>query len=650
MIYFYSRTCHRKKCTILFRIVLMFYFLNGVFVFRIFANTVEKSDSLIILLRHEKVDSVKASLLKQLGFEYLYSEPAKTIEFCQKAITLFTIENNLQEIGRTNNLLGSAYFTLGEYTSAFNCFKKANTAANSSHDSLYIAKSLNNMGGTMQKKGQLDKAVEYYVQALHLYELMGNTSGAVGITNNIGAIYRKVGSLDKALLFYNKSIVNAEKSNDERSLASIYQNICAVYAEQKNLKEALIVCNKSFSINQKLNNQPGLVKNYIGFGNIYSALKNSREAADNFLKALNLSKSLGFRDEEASALLNLGHIELEKKKFANAKKYLTESFKIAEELDNTSLQLELSNYLYTVDSVMGDYKMAVYYLQKYQTLNNQLKQFNPEMKIAELEQKYEMTRQENLLKEGEIKKGKSIILFLVLGSFFLFFVGLLIIQHLRFRSRQRITTLTQQNLRSQMNPHFIFNILNSLHSLILKNDKESSSHYLVKFARLLRITLDNSQSQLLTINEELEALKLYLDLESLRHNHKLEYYFDIDEEIDVNMFKIPTLLLQPYIENSIIHGFREMKGVGKLNIEMKMNKNAIHCSVTDNGIGRIKAIEVKTEDGFNHKSYGSKITETRINLINSLYGKKMSVKYIDLYDNEKNPCGTKVEFNLPILT
>lgn len=235
------------------------------------------------------------------------------------------------------------------------------------------------------------------------------------------------------------------------------------------------------------------------------------------------------------------------------------------------------------------------------------------------------------------------------GMLLLFFSAIIGIQYFRLRAKKRISGLMQDNLRSQMNPHFIFNVLNSINAFILQNDKETSSKYLLKFARLLRLVLDNGRSNLVSIHDEIETLRLYLELEAMRLNNKLEYEIFIDDEIDPYMFKIPTLLLQPYVENSILHGIQNKVDGGRVEIRLDYIKDSIHCTIYDNGIGMKKAQEMKVDKDTTHKSYGATITETRLKLLNSFYGRKIGVKYTDIANNNSNGGGTKVEFDLPIM-
>jgi LytS/YehU family sensor histidine kinase len=202
-----------------------------------------------------------------------------------------------------------------------------------------------------------------------------------------------------------------------------------------------------------------------------------------------------------------------------------------------------------------------------------------------------------------------------------------------------------------MNPHFIFNTLNSIQYYVFQNDKISSNNYLTKFASLIRKTLENSRHTEISIKEELDALRLYLELEELRFKEKFEWTIRVDEDIDTLAYKIPTMLIQPYVENAITHGLMyKENGKGFLHVELQLQNDHIICTVEDNGIGRAKAMEIKLQKNNNHQSMGTNITESRLKLVNELYGKNMKVVYTDLLNDDGEPAGTKVEINIPIIT
>jgi len=199
-----------------------------------------------------------------------------------------------------------------------------------------------------------------------------------------------------------------------------------------------------------------------------------------------------------------------------------------------------------------------------------------------------------------------------------------------------------------MNPHFIFNTLNSIQLYILEKDHISSHKYLTKFAKLMRLILDNSQQPTIALKDELDALKLYLELESIRLSGKFDYTINIEND-ELLQYKVPTLLIQPFVENSIWHGIMlKASQEGWVTITIKKALTQIVCTIEDNGIGREKAQEIRSKQDNERKSLGFKITSQRIELLNTLYKNKFFIKYIDVTADNGEPSGTRVEITIPI--
>ncbi len=223
-----------------------------------------------------------------------------------------------------------------------------------------------------------------------------------------------------------------------------------------------------------------------------------------------------------------------------------------------------------------------------------------------------------------------------------------------FNKQLDITKFELKALRAQMNPHFIFNSLNSIQHFIVKNNDGHAIKYLTKFARLIRMILDNSESATITINEEVEALKIYVELEMMRFENKFSFQLEIDPVIDIDLEEIPSMLIQPYIENAILHGLTVKEGhcgLLKLNIHKQSidDIDLIICTVEDNGIGRALSVATKTLSGKMHRSLGMKVTAERLNLLNDLNNSNMSVNITDLKEDDGTAAGTKVEIYIPII-
>lgn len=216
-------------------------------------------------------------------------------------------------------------------------------------------------------------------------------------------------------------------------------------------------------------------------------------------------------------------------------------------------------------------------------------------------------------------------------------------------TKQEINQYRQQALSKQMNPHFLFNSLNSIQYYIVKNDKVSSSRYLSKFATLMRMILNNSQHQAISLNEELSALKLYLELEAMRFKEHFEYTIEIDPVIDQVSTFIPPFIIQPFIENSIWHGLMNREEKGLLQIKLTYKENSISCIVEDNGVGRKKSQEIQENSQLERTSRGIAITETRLKLFDVKKTTANPIIYTDLCDENGEAIGTRVEIIIPIV-
>jgi sensor histidine kinase YesM len=208
---------------------------------------------------------------------------------------------------------------------------------------------------------------------------------------------------------------------------------------------------------------------------------------------------------------------------------------------------------------------------------------------------------------------------------------------------QKLAEMEMTALRAQMNPHFIFNCLNSIKLYTTDNDATKASAYLTKFSRLIRLVLENSRSERVPLKNELEALELYLEMEAMRFKDKLNFEICTPEELDTEGIEIPPLLLQPYVENAIWHGLMHKKEGGRVQIDvMQVETDRLRITITDNGIGRAKAASLKSKSATAAKSFGMKVTGQRIALINQMYQSDTNVQVHDLVDAEDRAAGTEV--------
>jgi ligand-binding sensor domain-containing protein/putative methionine-R-sulfoxide reductase with GAF domain len=224
-------------------------------------------------------------------------------------------------------------------------------------------------------------------------------------------------------------------------------------------------------------------------------------------------------------------------------------------------------------------------------------------------------------------------------------------QEILMDTQRKMAEVEMQALRAQMNPHFIFNCLNSINRYIVKSDQATASLYLTRFAKLIRLILDNSNSKNVILANELEALRLYIEMEALRFDKKFSYQINVAADINPDGVEVPPLIIQPYVENAIWHGLLHKESGGMLKIDIsRASATMICCVIEDNGIGRERAKELKSKSATTRKSLGMKLTENRLSLLNKYAEVMASVEIIDLLKNgEEEPEGTRVVLKIPVL-
>ena len=212
--------------------------------------------------------------------------------------------------------------------------------------------------------------------------------------------------------------------------------------------------------------------------------------------------------------------------------------------------------------------------------------------------------------------------------------------------KQQISELERKSLRLQMNPHFIFNSLNSIQSFVVSQDSEKAVHFLAKFSKLMRLILQNSRESYIALSEEIEMLKHYIELERLRFSNKFDFEVVVDRDIDQDFIGIPPMIIQPYIENSIIHGLINKQGKGMISLKFKPDNDSILCIIQDNGIGRENATRIKQESGLQRESSGMRITKERLEILGREINRQFSVGVIDLKDERGEATGTRIELRI----
>lgn len=530
-------------------------------------------------------------------------------------------------------------------------------------------------------------------EAATLSNKLNYTKGKLLSNEMLGVVYQYLLlDYDKALVHYKIVLSNVGKSEDIKTAKLMEQNIPgnigAIYFVKEDYDEAERFTMKSLKAYVKSNSpvNPAL---YLSLGNIEAKRENFLKAISYFDKVIEISRGksqmivmlintlsakssmlldLDRKEEsykvssEALKLLNENKIDLvagivymnhgrvaaAKKLFDEAEIYAHKGLEASKSTGNQQIVSDSYSILYQVYKEKKDFEKSLKYYEEYVHLRDTLVNQESNLKLSraiienESEQKQAIANAE-IQKQKVIKNTTMITSSVVLLSGIFLFVG--------FRKRQRIkqnqkelllkTKISDTELKAlrlQMNPHFIFNSLNSISDYIQKNDLQSADYFLSKFAKLMRGILENSEEKEIPIADELKMLELYMTLEASRLNDKFSFEINVDQDIDTENTFIPPLILQPFVENSIWHGLSKKEGKGKIIIHITKDNSMLNCIVEDNGLGR------NNNEGTSRKSYGMKITKDRLDVLNKLKNTNASVNLIDL---EK---GTRVEVKLPLET
>ncbi|MBT5426088.1 MAG: histidine kinase [Bacteroidetes bacterium] len=329
-------------------------------------------------------------------------------------------------------------------------------------------------------------------------------------------------------------------------------------------------------------------------------------------------------------------------------------FSLALEKKEFEALVWISNTLYRHYRRTDEKELALRYIE-YNTLYKD----SINLKNSRIELAFEAARTKTLQKQQELsllakekdhaqaKIQRNKLLMAAISTLLLLVLALLLL--FRYRSKTKEQNLTLELNRMRLNPHFIFNSLNSLQKSMIQEDFEASNRYLTKFARLMRETLDQSMESFIPLSREISFLENYLDLENLRFNNKFSFQIKLDHEVDESDVLIPSMLIQPIVENSIWHGLLPLEGAGNIEISFSWNEtgNLIKCEISDNGIGRKKAESLKSENSGPYTSKGTKILKTRISIMRKLFHSRCTLEYYDLQNNNGEPIGTRAVLILP---
>ena len=649
---------------LLFFIILLFF--NSI----TFCQNTAKYDSLIKVLPTKKNDTNKINTLNEIVRGYFSTDINKALEYAKEQLKL---SQNLEwkkgiEVSYYN--IGKANYLQGNYSPALENWLKDLQESESIHDSINIQRALSNIGSVYEDLGNYTNALEYDIKALKLAEKSGDKKRAAKSLFNIATVHVDLGDQKKALEYFLKSLNLAKEIGYKELVSMNLGDIGNVYRYQNDYSKALEYYFEALKIDEQLGNKRATATWLSNIGITYHhqselantekniTLKNNlnSKALEYNLKAIKLLKELGDNRGQALTMGNIGCIYTEMNNYSEAETYLQKALVFAEETNYTQIIITVHFYFYNLYKKTNAPVKALEHYEKYVAIKDSLDNENNKKAISELQIKYETKKNEiennTLIQKNKIQAltiTNSRYLMIGLVGFFLLVLGfgILIFRQNKLKAHQLAVQFEQKLLRTQMNPHFIFNSLASIESYIYEHDPKSAGVYLSHFSRLMRLILENSASEFITLDKEIDTLKYYLSLQKLRFDDSFTYSIDIDDEIIPEQIYIPPMLLQPFIENAIEHGFKGSKQQGVINVEFSLVENNLFVKITDNGIGIARAQQQKDMHK-SHKSMAMQITNERLKILNKSKKKKLAFTISDISDEQTAATGTKVVFSIPV--
>ncbi len=565
-------------------------------------------------------------------------------------------------IAMAYNITGMDYTSVGYYDSAVPYLDSALSIFKKIKDTTGIVFVQNNLAVLKMHTGNYEAALSLYQQNLSFAEGKQDYENMLLACNNMGITYFDWNKYDRALHYYKKALDILNKLGEEERKGSVYNNIGEVYRKMNNSDTAQYYFKKSYSIHKKYNKQHSLLVTITSMGDIYFDKALYPEAYNRYRDALSISKKIPDDFNTSLITIKIGQVLNRLKRYEEAKMYLLQGLKLSQKLKIKSNILNAYKGLMENGFLTHDPNLIYTYHQKFMALNDSVFNDKNMKAINEMEAKFKTAQKEREIavltadkkaKELEIQLQRNQKYFIIIGVLVLLFAAYLLFNRYRIRQmriktnleKARITT-EQRLLRSQMNPHFIFNSLNSIGSFIGSNNMAEAQNYLTKFAKLMRHILENSRKQDIPLEDELQALQLNLELEKLRFENRFDFEISVDDTIDAENTYISPMLIQPFIENSIKHGFKNKQDKGFIKLSFSKSGNLIVCEIEDNGIGRDKSEQLKRKSKTKHKSLGTQVTSERFETLRSV-NNEAGFTIIDLKDERGNAVGTKVIVKIP---
>jgi tetratricopeptide (TPR) repeat protein len=606
--------------------------------FNNYAQSINRRDSLLIekLCKNAK-DSISVNTTSALQLVNTVIELA---------------EKNNYKIGliRGYNVIGSIKQRESKYKQALLYFQKAIDIARAGNFENDLSMVLYNISGLYATMANYDKSFETNIEALNLKIKTKDTI-------NIGRCYRQIaeclfskGDLEQAITYANKAVAIQRISNKPKSLLRTLTSRAVILMEQKKLNQALNDLSEANAIANKIKDDSFLSSIYLHLGLCYDNLQKKDSAISYYSKSLVISSQTNNTLLQVVCLNNLGELYLKNKNFKLAEDFLLKGLPIAKNINSFIDIKDIYGNLAELYFVKSDYQKAYAYKELFEAYSDSLMNEQKMKAVEELSIRFETKEitEQNKLLQAQSKLDKVKVeqrnLFIYGSLIFMFLSTIIVFLYIKKRQQKnnhKNNELKQKLLLSQMNPHFIFNSVDNIQSLIYNNQYKEAINYLTKFSKLTRQILENSTQDYITLEEEVGMLDNYLKIQQLLFANKFNYHLIVDENIQQEMILIAPMLTQPFVENAIKHGLKNKIDGGVINVKFYFKNKVLFFEVTDNGYG----IELKKNDN-SHISLATQIVKDRLNIKSSK--KTIEIIIENIYENN-SVLGVRTLFEIPYI-
>ena len=595
------------------------------------------------------------SLRAEILFER-YNNYSETEKLSREAIIYYQASQNKKGLNRTYWRLGTALYSTSNFQSAINALDTSYYLSAQAQDSFYAFCALVVSANVYDDRGD---CVRGFDKAWTLHQQIGldtNSQWRAWETEILGNIYTYIEDYQTATKYYRQSLQGLP----------VYDDLTLSFAHLQQFDSA----EKYFKLDvPDTSDERGLQFHLAFLGEYYLLTRSPKKALPNLLRSLRYSRYYSDANQIMRALVDIAQAYLDLQKEDSAFKYAREAMDWSKRTGNKIIIRDAFKIISSIYDSRGGADSAYTYYKQYKQMSDSVVNDQIRGKLAgySYEQKIESLDRERKIQQMQLQRQSLLKDVLICSIIFLFVLGGIIVRNVALKRRnerlklkheldlqklesdKQLSELEMQALRAQMNPHFIFNSLNSINRFILQNDRAQASEYLTKFSKLVRMILQNSQASLISLESELESLRLYLEMEALRFNYHFKYKISVQPDLDLETLRVPPLIIQPYVENAIWHGIMHKEEEGHLDIEVSGENNALLIRVSDDGIGRKRAAELESKSATKHKSMGLRITADRIAMMHNSNGKESPVIIHDLVNADGTAAGTEIIIKTPLV-